>query len=108
MSTVSIDLSIYQPIVDQIVSTVHPLKIVVFGSVARGESTPQSDLDLLIIVPNGMHRRRSAQAIYRSLIGIDLPVDVVVVTEEDIEVFSDQCGLIIRPALDEGQILYAA
>jgi hypothetical protein len=55
-----------------------------------------------------VHRRAVAQEIYRNLHGILLPVDVVVVTERDVEQYGDQVGTILRPALREGQVIYEA
>ena len=100
--------TILNRVIDRIVSVAHPLKIVLFGSASRGELGPHSDLDLLVVVPPGIHRRKTAQMIYRQLIGVDFPVDVVVVTAEDLEQFKDHCGMVIRPALAEGRVLYAA
>jgi len=37
-----------------------------------------------------------------------MPVDVVVVTEEDIERYGDGIGTILRPALREGEVIYEA
>ena len=95
-------------VIDRIVSVAHPLKIVLFGSASRGELGPHSDLDLLVVVSPGAHRRKTAQRIYRQLIGVGVPVDVVVVTAEDLEQFKDHRGMVIRPALAEGRVLYAA
>lgn len=92
----------------RIVSTVHPRQIVLFGSTARDQLGPHSDLDLLVVVPSGVHRRKTAQQIYRHLIGVDFPIDVVVVTQEDVEEFKDHAGTVIQPALAEGRIVYAA
>jgi len=49
-------------------------------------------------------RRRLAQAIYRALVGIPVPVDVIVVTPEDIEAYRDGVATIIGPALKEGLV----
>lgn len=95
-------------IVKRIIKTVHPKKIILFGSAARGEMGPHSDFDLLVIVPSGMHRRRTAQKIYRNLIGIGFASDIIVITEDDLERYKDNIGMVIRPALEEGRILYAA
>jgi hypothetical protein len=65
-------------------------------------------LDLLVIVREPVHRRAVAQEIYRNLHGILLPVDVVVVTERDVEQYGDKVGTILRPALREGQVIYEA
>jgi predicted nucleotidyltransferase len=44
-------------IVRRIVEAVHPLRIILFGSRARGDARPDSDLDLLVVMPEGTHRR---------------------------------------------------
>ena len=53
-----------QQIVDHVVRLVWPLRIVVFGSVARGEATAGSDLDLLVVMPDGVRSRETAQRLY--------------------------------------------
>ncbi|MDD3927940.1 MAG: nucleotidyltransferase domain-containing protein [bacterium] len=95
-------------IVKRVIATASPLKIILFGSAARGEMGPNSDLDILVVMPTGAHRRQTAQKIYRSLIGVGFAADIVVVTEEDIERFKDSDATVIRPAIEEGQVLYAA
>ena len=94
-------------IVRRIVEAVAPEKIILFGSAARGEMGPDSDLDLLV-VKSCENRREVARAIRQSLLGIGVPKDVVVVTPEDIEEQKDIPGMIVRAALREGKILYAA
>ena len=95
-------------IVRRIVHVAAPERIVLFGSAARDEAGPASDLDLLVIKPGRYHRGRLTDAIYRSLIGVDRAVDVVVVTPEDVERYRDAPGLVIGPALREGRVVYAA
>jgi predicted nucleotidyltransferase len=94
-------------IVRRVVEVAEPERIILFGSAARGESRPDSDIDLLV-VKEGAHRRKLSQAIYRRLLGIGRSVDVVVVTPDDIERYRDAVGLVIRPALEEGRTIYAA
>jgi uncharacterized protein len=94
--------------VEAVVEIARPLRVVLFGSFARGEAGPHSDLDILVIVPRGRHRRDTARAIYRRLAGLGHAVDVVVVTAEDVERFRDSPGLIISTALSEGREVYAA
>jgi predicted nucleotidyltransferase len=95
-------------VLQRILSVVQPRRVILFGSAARGQVTPDSDLDLLVIVPGPVHRRRIEQQIYTNLRGILVPVDVVVATEEDIEKYGDQIGMIYRPALNEGKVIYEA
>ena len=72
-------------IVNRIVEAAEPEKIVLFGSAARGEMGPDSDLDLLVIKGGKFRRDRLTVAIYRTLRGKDAAVDVVVVTPEEVE-----------------------
>jgi uncharacterized protein len=92
----------------RILETVQPQRVLLFGSSVRGQFTPDSDLDVLVIVRGPVHRRQLAQKINRNLHGISMPVDIVVATEEDVAQYGDKFGTILRPALLEGQVLYAA
>jgi len=95
-------------IVRRVVEVAHPDRIILFGSAARGEMGPDSDIDLLVVKSGVPHRRRLAQQIYRALIGVLTPVDVAVVTPEDLERHRGRTGAIIGPALEEGREIYAA
>ena len=94
-------------IVRRVVEAIAPAKIILFGSAARGEMGPDSDVDLLV-VKSGVHRREAARTIRRRLIGVPIPIDVIVATPEDLSRFGDSIGMIYRPALREGRIVYAA
>lgn len=99
---------ILSEIIRRIVETANPRKIILFGSAERGEMGPNSDLDLLIVMPSDVHRRNTARSIYRNLIGVGFAADIVVVTEQDIERYKDNIGLVIKPALEQGRLLYAS
>jgi len=100
------DQQLLDEVVSRTVAAAHPIRIVLFGSAARGTMGPDSDLDLLVVVRDGVHRRRTAQAIYRSLRGIGFAKDVVVVTESDIRQFGKNPSLVIYPALSQGKEIY--
>ena len=55
---------VLEDIINRIVETVRPEKIILFGSAARGEMGPNSDVDLLIIRKGG-HSRKLVGQIYR-------------------------------------------
>lgn len=95
-------------IIRRIVEVAQPEKIIMFGSAARGEMGPNSDVDVLVVKSNVAHRGRLAGDIYMNLIGAGQAVDVIVVTPEDIERYKDAIGLVIKPALREGRVIYAA
>lgn len=94
--------------VRRIVEAVHPLRIVLFGSTVRGNMGSDSDLDVLVIMPDGAHRRKTAREIYERLSGLGIAKDIVVVTETDVQEYGADPSLIIRPALREGRELYRA
>lgn len=95
-------------LVRTIVNTVHPLSVILFGSAAREQMTGQSDIDLMVVMPNGTHRRHTSQLLYRTIRGIRTPFDLIVATTGDLEKHRDNIGLIYRTALREGRTLYAA
>lgn len=91
----------------RIMEAAHPEKIILFGSAARGETGPDSDLDLLVI-KSCPHRRKLAVKLYETIGGLGCPVDIIAVTPEDIERYGYSPALVIEPALREGKVLYAA
>lgn len=97
-----------EEVVRRITEVVHPQRIVLFGSASTGRLGPDSDLDLMVVMKGHVHRRQIAQKIYRNLIGIRTPVDIVVVTTIDIEQHRSRTGSVIGQALHEGLEVYAA
>jgi predicted nucleotidyltransferase len=90
----------------RIVQTSHPDKIILFGSYARGSFGADSDLDLLVIVPGVKHLREESIRVRRALRGLLVPVDLVLVTPEQIRKFGNMAGMIYQSALSEGKVLY--
>ena len=84
-----------------------PEQIILFGSYARGDFTPHSDLDLLVIKAEVDSTHAEAARIYKALGDLALPVDVVVMRKAYVERYGDLVGTVARPALREGRVLYA-
>ena len=95
-------------LVQRIVEEAHPLRIILFGSAARGNAEQDSDIDVLVVMPEGTHRRRTAQLLYRTIRGAGVPFDVLVATPGDLEKHKNNIGLIYRTILEEGKVVYAA
>jgi predicted nucleotidyltransferase len=91
---------------DRIVRDFHPLRLILFGSHARGDARPDSDVDLLVVLSQAANKRLVAVEIRRAL--ADLPVckDIIVTTPEEIARRGDLVGTVLRPALREGKVLY--
>jgi len=93
-------------IVRRIVEVAQPERIVLFGSAARGEMGPDSDIDLLIIKAGVERRRELVTAIHAALRRLGEAFDVMVTTPEEIELYGQSPALIFRDALREGRTLY--
>ena len=102
------DSQVIDQLVERVVALVNPLKIILFGSAARGEMGPDSDLDVLIVMPEGVHRRKTAQYLYREIRGLGVPFDILVTTPESLEKHKDNIGLIYDTILEEGREIYVA
>jgi uncharacterized protein len=90
----------------RIVETSHPEKIILFGSYARGTIGPDSDLDLLVIIPGVKHPRQESIRMRRALRGLLAPVDIVIATPDQIRRLGNTDGLVYQSALREGRVLY--
>ncbi len=91
----------------RIVRAVKPLRVVLFGSQATGGARPDSDLDLLVVVPDGADEFATALAVRAALRSLPLSKDVVVATPGRVHRYGDVRGTIIHEALSTGATIYA-
>src|SRR3989449_6598810 len=92
--------------VQRIVNQFDPEKIILFGSHARGDAGPDSDVDLLVVMPVEGSKRDRTIEVRKALAGMGLAKDVIVATPEEVEKYRDLVGTIIYPAMREGKLLY--
>lgn len=92
--------------VDRIATRFHPDKIILYGSQARGQGGPDSDVDLLVVMPINGSKRQQAVQMDLALEGIPIPIDLIVVTPDEVEKYRNVLGTIIREAMQEGKVLY--
>jgi predicted nucleotidyltransferase len=102
------DPAILDELVRRTVEAAHPARIILFGSAARGEMGPNSDLDILVVMPDGCDRLAVTQALHCKLSGLGIAKDLVVVQASDVEQYGRNPYLIIHSALAEGEELYHA
>ena len=95
-------------IIRRIVKVAQPEKIILFGSAARGEMGPNSDVDLLVIKRGKFHQGHLTGEIYMNLHGVGQAVDVILVTPQQAERYRNIHFLVIAPALREGKEVYHA
>lgn len=92
--------------VERIVDRFRPERVVLFGSHARGDAGPDSDVDLLIVMDIEGSRRQAQLDVRRALHDIEVPKDVIVTTPEDFERRRRIPGTVERPAAREGRVLH--
>lgn len=97
-----------QAAIKRLVAVAQPTKIILFGSQACGDADDHSDVDLLVIKPHVADRYEEIIELDRSLTGILIPVDILLVSESEFEERADQPGTVERAARQEGRVLYAA
>jgi len=95
-------------IIQRIVDVAQPDQIILFGSAARDEMGPHSDVDLLVIKQGEFDAGRLVGDIYLHLNGVGQAVDVILVTPEQVERYRNTPYLVIAPALREGKEIYRA
>ncbi len=93
-------------IADRIVARFHPLKVILFGSRARADARPDSDADLLVVMPTPADKRALAIEMRRSVRDLPLAKDIIVTTPEEIVRRGELPGSVLRAALREGRVIF--
>ena len=94
-----------------IVREADPEQIILFGSRARGDARPDSDVDLIVIErePYGRNRSRRLRAavFYQALMRCGVPTDILLYSQADVEPWQPSLNNVLARALREGNVLYA-
>ncbi len=95
-------------VVERVAENFDPLRIVLFGSLARGEVGYDSDIDLLVVFEEveWERKRELTVDIRRSLAHFPVPKDIIVTDVDEIRRRGHLVGPILRPALEEGKVVY--
>jgi len=93
-------------IVARVVEAANPTRVILFGSHARGDADPDSDIELLIIVKETDSRRELAIKTRTALREVRRPFDIIIAEEGDVKFYGDTPGTVIYPALREGVVIY--
>ena len=104
--SVVVDEKVLGEIVRKLVEAVDPDRIILFGSRARGDARPDSDVDLLIVRDSDEPTHRRAIPAYRALTGLGVPKDIIWRTPAEVEDWSGVPNYVTTRALREGKILY--
>ena len=85
-----------------------PSRVFVFGSWARGNATPESDLDLAVLLPDDRKEEIAAlrKQILRHFSDIRMSIDLLLETEDDLATFGSLAGTVYFDIANEGKLVY--
>lgn len=106
MKQIVIDSNLLDEIVRRLVKAVDPDRIILFGSWARGDARPDSDVDLLIVKDSDQPAHRRTMPAYLALRGLGVPKDIIWRTPDEVEEWSSVANYVTTRAVREGKILY--
>lgn len=96
-------------IVRRLVDAYEPERVYLFGSAARGEAGPDSDYDLLLVVPDdAAPEHRDPRRAYEVLWGVRASVDVIIWTRGTFDARAPARASLPATVLREGVLLHAA
>jgi len=95
-----------EDVAERIVQALDPDRIVLFGSYARGEPAPASDVDLLVIMEDNERPAQRSARVARVLLDVPFPIDILVRTPEELRYRLRIGDYFIQEILEQGQVLY--
>ena len=98
---------LFQQMVKVLVAAAHPIKIILFGSQARGEATVRSDVDVLVVFRHITNKYLQSIQLKKALRVLNIPLDLLVVDEDEFEDRQNVPGTVIYWANKEGVVIYA-
>ena len=106
MYQVVVNDTVLAEIVRRLVEAVDPDRIILFGSRARGDHRPDSDVDLMIVKPSDAPPQRRVIPAYQALSDLDVSKDILWYTPEEIQDWSAVKYHVATRAMREGRVIY--
>ncbi|PWH11965.1 MAG: nucleotidyltransferase domain-containing protein [Anaerolineae bacterium] len=92
-------------VIERLVQELKPYKIILFGSYAYGNPTPDSDVDLLVVWDTDLPPRQRVQVVSRLLYPRSFPVDILVKTPEELQQELPH-NFFLREIVSRGKVIY--
>ena len=103
-----IDQALVSEIVQRVLAVARPQRIILFGSAATGQMTPDSDVDLLVLESAPADPRAESVRIRQAVRGLGYPFDIIVMATDRFEESKETIGGIAYPAHKYGKVVYEA
>lgn len=97
---------VIEEMVKRIIEAIQPDRIILFGSHARGEAGPDSDVDLLVVAPSDEAPHRRVVRLYRATRGLGVAKDILWYTPEEFSARSKGLMTVVATAIREGKVVY--
>lgn len=94
-------------VVERLVEGFDPLRIILFGSLATDTESRDSDIDLLVVLPEVGDKKETMRSLRHALRDVPVPVDAIPTDPEEISRRGNVAGSVLRPALTSGKEVYA-
>jgi predicted nucleotidyltransferase len=102
-----ISVETIEGVIRAIAENFHPMKIVLFGSYASGNPTPDSDLDLMVVMNSDQPRRiKRSVPIHMMFKPTPCPMDILVYTPEEVSYWNGTVNHIVTEAMSTGKVVY--
>jgi len=98
--------AVVKKVVDAIVEELHPTRVILFGSRARGDYRPDSDIDLLVVYDGELSKREVKLRIRRMFARRDFSMDIFVISSEEFERQKGVVSTVGRTADREGVVCH--
>ena len=95
-------------ITERVLQSADPVRVILFGSRARGNASADSDYDLMVVERNVADRVAEMVRLSRRLRSLGVPIDLIVVSADAFEYWKDTPGNVYHEAATEGRSLYEA
>jgi predicted nucleotidyltransferase len=95
-----------EEVAQRIAQTFKPEQVILFGSYAWGQPTPDSDVDLLVVMEDSDRPARRSARIARALLDVPFPMDILVRTSAEIQRRLRIGDYFIQEIMQRGRVLY--
>ena len=93
-------------LVRRIAERFSPDRIILFGSRARGDAAPDSDIDLMVLFSEVENPNQRSAELHAALVDFTYPTDIIVSTTSRFERYRNVVNTVYWPASREGKVLY--